>query len=154
VSELRVRPLGDAAVSVELGESLDPVTNARVRALDHDLARAPFDGFREAVPTHRSLLVLYEPGAIRHAGVEREVRARAARLTAALPTGRLHEMAAVYGGTDGPDLAPLAHEKGLAEGELVRASPTSGSCPSPSRRHASRRRGSACPPARSASPAG
>lgn len=120
MSEPQVRPLGDAAVSVELGDSLDPATNARVRALDRDLARAPFDGFREAVPTHRSLLVLYDPGAIRYASVERDVRARAASLTTTLPPGRLHEIAAVYGGADGPDLAPLARGKGIVESELAR----------------------------------
>jgi len=119
VSDPRVRPLGDAAVSLELGDSLDPVTNARVRALDRELARDPFDGFREAVPTHRSLLVLYDPAAIRYAAVERDLRARAAQATTTLPPGRLHEMPAVYGGADGPDLASLARGKELAEGDLV-----------------------------------
>ena len=46
----RVLPLGDAAVTLELGDSLDEATNERVRAVDADLARAPFDGFRESVP--------------------------------------------------------------------------------------------------------
>jgi antagonist of KipI len=120
VSELRIRPLGDAAVTVELGDSLDPATNARVRALDHVLGRAPFDGFREAVPTHRSLLVLYDPNALRFASVERDLRTRAAQLTTTLPPGRLREIAAVYGGADGPDLAALAREKGTTESELAR----------------------------------
>ena len=50
----RVLPVGDAALTVELGDRLDPETNARVRTLDRDLAATPFDGFRESVPTHRS----------------------------------------------------------------------------------------------------
>jgi antagonist of KipI len=119
VSWPRVLPLGDAALSVELGDSLDPAINARVRALDRELAVAPFDGFREAVPTHRSLLVLYDPLALRFAAVEKELRARAGRLTAPASPGRLHQVPAVYGGAHGPDLAALARERGIGEGELA-----------------------------------
>jgi allophanate hydrolase subunit 1 len=67
----RVLPLGDAAATVELGDRLDSVTNARVQALDRDLVRAPFDGLHETVPTHRSLLVLYDPRAAAFAAVRR-----------------------------------------------------------------------------------
>jgi len=61
----RVRPVGDAALTVELGDALSPATNARVLSLDRDLALAPFEGFREAVPSHRALLVLFDPRAAR-----------------------------------------------------------------------------------------
>ena len=42
----RVLPVGDAALSVELGDALSPATNARVLSLDRELALAPFEGFR------------------------------------------------------------------------------------------------------------
>ncbi len=115
----RVLPVGDAAVTVELGEALDPTTNARVRALDRDLARAPFDGFREAVPALRSLLVLYDPSAVRFGVVAGSLLGRAARRVAPPDPGRRHEVRVVYGGESGPDLAPLAREHGLSEAELV-----------------------------------
>lgn len=115
----RVLPLGDAAVTVELGATLDPETNARVRALDRALARAPFDGYREAVPTHRSLLVLYEPAAIAFAEVREDLLARAARAGDEPPPGRRHALPAVYGGEEGPDLALLARAHGLSEAEAA-----------------------------------
>ncbi len=115
----RVLPLGDAAVTVELGDRLDAETNALVRALDRNLAAAPFDGLRESVPTHRSLLVLHEPG-LRFAALARELLGRVGRPGPAPPPGRRHEVPTVYGGEQGPDLAPLAHALGLAEHELVR----------------------------------
>jgi antagonist of KipI len=115
----RAQPVGDAAATVELGESLDPATNARVRALDHDLARSPFDGFREAVPGLRSLLVLYDPAVVRFAAVARDLLARAARPARPSPPARVHEVPTVYGGEDGPDLAPLARERGLTEADLA-----------------------------------
>jgi allophanate hydrolase subunit 1 len=57
----RVRPVGDAAVTVEFGEAIDPRLNAAVRALDHLLADRPLAGVVETVPTYRSLLVGYDP---------------------------------------------------------------------------------------------
>jgi KipI family sensor histidine kinase inhibitor len=116
----RALPVGDAALSLELGDGLDARTSARVRALDLALARAPFDGFRESVPTHRSLLVLYDATVARFSSVARTLLSLAASPALPPPPGRLHEIPVVYGGDDGPDLGPLAAERGLAPGDVVR----------------------------------
>ena len=116
----RALPVGDAALTLELGDALDARTSARVRALDQALARAPFEGFRESVPTHRSLLVLYDATVARYSSVARVLLSLAAREAAPPPPGRLHEVPVVYGGEDGPDLAPLAAERGLSEPAAVR----------------------------------
>jgi KipI family sensor histidine kinase inhibitor len=115
----RVLPLGDAAVTLELGDSLDPATNARVRDVDRDLARAPFDGFRESVPTHRSLLVIHEPG-LPFSIVTRDLLGRVGQPGPAPAPPRLHEVPTVYGGEHGADLAPLARRLGLTEQDVVR----------------------------------
>ncbi len=116
----RALPVGDAALALELGDTLDPRTSARVRALDLALARAPFDGFRESVPTHRSLLVLYDATVARFSSVARVLLSLAASPASPPPPGRLHEVPVAYGGDDGPDLAPLAAARGLTELEAVR----------------------------------
>jgi KipI family sensor histidine kinase inhibitor len=120
LSDPRILPLGSAGFSVELGSGLDEATNARVRALDRALALRPFPGFVEAVPTLRSLLVLYDERAGRPAQVARELLGRLAVESAPLVPGRLHEIPTLYGGEAGPDLEALARERGLAEQELVR----------------------------------
>ena len=106
-------------MTLELGDSLDEATNERVRAVDADLARAPFAGFRESVPTHRSLLVLHEPG-LPLALVARDLLGRVGRRVLQPRPPRLHELPTVYGGEHGPDLGPLARRLGLTEAELVR----------------------------------
>jgi antagonist of KipI len=116
----RVLPVGDAAASVELGDRLDAATNARVQALDRALALRPFEGFCEAVPTLRSLLVRHDPAVIAPLAVARELLARVAGLAATPAPGRLHEVPTVYGGDDGPDLPALARARGRSEAELVR----------------------------------
>lgn len=120
MSAPRILPLGDAGFSVELGDTLDAATNARVRALDRALAERPFPGLVECVPTLRSLLVLYDARAARPRQVARDLAARLAGDTAPATPGRLHEIPTLYGGEAGPDLAPLARALGLAVAELVR----------------------------------
>jgi KipI family sensor histidine kinase inhibitor len=116
----RVLPVGDAAVTVELGDDLSLATNARVRALDRALRHEPLDGVVETVPTLRSLLVLYDPAVRRFETLAREVLGRVARAVVepALEP-RLHEVPTVYGGEDGPDLEAVASGQGLAPAALV-----------------------------------
>ncbi|MGA8171686.1 MAG: allophanate hydrolase subunit 1 [Methylocystis sp.] len=52
---------GEAALSVEFGEVVDPEINARVLALDAALREAKVKGIQELVPTYRALMVHYEP---------------------------------------------------------------------------------------------
>jgi inhibitor of KinA len=52
---------GEAALSVEFGDSVDPEINARVLALDAALAARAPEGVSECAPTYRSLMVHYEP---------------------------------------------------------------------------------------------
>ncbi|HSD28437.1 MAG TPA: 5-oxoprolinase subunit PxpB, partial [Vicinamibacteria bacterium] len=87
---------------------------------DQDLAARPFAGFREAVPTHRSLLVLFDAAVARFSSVARILLSLAASPAPPPPPGRLHEVPVAYGGEDGPDLGPLAARLGLSEPEAVR----------------------------------
>src|SRR5262249_49322593 len=93
----RVLAVGDAAVTVELGSTIDADPARRVRALDSALRREPFGGFREAVPTYRSLLVMYDPAHIRFADVRALLLARAAAPETPEEPGRLHRVPVVYG---------------------------------------------------------
>jgi KipI family sensor histidine kinase inhibitor len=52
---------GEAALSVEFGDRVDPAINARVLTLDARLRAAPPQGLRETTPTYRALLLRYEP---------------------------------------------------------------------------------------------
>lgn len=52
---------GEAALTVEFGDAVDPAINARVLALDEALRAAAPAGVRETTPTYRSLMVTYEP---------------------------------------------------------------------------------------------
>ncbi|MBI3274393.1 MAG: allophanate hydrolase subunit 1 [Methylocystis sp.] len=52
---------GEAALTVEFGDSVDPAINARVLALDAALRQSAPPGVLETVPTYRSLMIHYDP---------------------------------------------------------------------------------------------
>jgi KipI family sensor histidine kinase inhibitor len=116
---LRLRPVGDTALCAELGDRIDPVVNGRVRALDRALQERPFPGFLESVPTHRSLLVCFEPGRASVEDAAAAVRELEARTAAREEPSRLHEIAVRYGGEDGPDLEAVAARAGLTPEGVV-----------------------------------
>ena len=60
-SEPRYLDAGEAALSVEFGDSVDPAIHARVMALDAALRAAAIEGIEETVPTYRALMIFYEP---------------------------------------------------------------------------------------------
>jgi inhibitor of KinA len=60
-SEPRFLDAGEAALVVQFGETVDPVINDRVLALDAALRADPPAGAREFVPTYRSLMIHYDP---------------------------------------------------------------------------------------------
>jgi KipI family sensor histidine kinase inhibitor len=115
----RTLPVGDAALTVELGDTIDPGLNARVRALDRRLRADPFPGLREALPSYRSLLVVYDPAVLSFAAACVAVLERAGDLEAGDEAGALHRIPVCYGGDDGPDLAEVAGARGLTPERLV-----------------------------------
>ena len=112
-----LRNAGEAAFSVEFGNEISVELNERATAFAGLLDREPFDGFREAIPTFRSVLVFHDPAAdpdaIRsHAlGLAR----RAGREPEAPP--RRLEIPCVY---DGEDLPEVAAQVGVSVEELIR----------------------------------
>ncbi len=116
----RVLPVGDLAVTVEFGDAIDPALNAKVRALDQALVEAQPPWLVEAVPTYRSLLVLYHPDLLGFSRLRATLLDLSGRPGGAVPAGRLRRIPTRYGAEDGPDLALVARSLGLTESEVVR----------------------------------
>jgi KipI family sensor histidine kinase inhibitor len=113
----RVLPVGDAALTVELGGEIDPEVNARVRALDRALRERPFPGYLECVPTYRSLLVLYDKRLASFSDLRATLLARLVTAEAApAAVGTTHVVPTVY---DGPDLEAVACAARLGREALI-----------------------------------
>jgi KipI family sensor histidine kinase inhibitor len=117
-----VRPLGDAAVLVELGSEVDLEVNRRVRALAERVAAATAGapGWGAPIPGAASLLVPVdplEPGAVAAAARLGAIVAEAAAepVTAAATRDADVEIIEVPTRYDGPDLDAVAEMTGLTQ---------------------------------------
>lgn len=117
---LRILPCGDAALTVEFGETVDPYLNALVLGLDEALGEASIAGVHETIPTYRSLYVTYDPESVSFAALSEALRDLVARTGPKPPSPRRWLVPVSYGGEFGFDLEEVAKGKGLTPDEVVR----------------------------------
>ncbi len=119
----RILPVGDAAVLVEFGDSIEPEINDRVYSFAASVTAAEIEGVEDLVPTYRSLLVQYD----HHQTKYEDVAARLSELTkiaegpadtADRETVFVH-IPVAYGGEYGPDLEDVAEHNGLTVHEVI-----------------------------------
>jgi KipI family sensor histidine kinase inhibitor len=120
---VRVVPFGERALLVELGEGIDPETNARVQRLFSRLmeTRATTPGLGVAVPAYASLMVPFDPDVLDAHEAAQRLQVLAAGIGAG-PTADERpptEVPVHYGDSDGPDLAEVAERTGLSTDEVV-----------------------------------
>jgi inhibitor of KinA len=126
----RLLPAGDSGLLVRFEQEISPARFAEVMAALAALdARRP-PGVLDVVPAFASLLVLYDPLAIRWGEVRAYVEAALEAALAAAggsgasaptsgPAARRVEIPVLYHPDVAPDLLPLAAEKGLSPEALV-----------------------------------
>ena len=121
MADSRIRPLGDTALRIELGEGIDPEVNRRVRAACASLERAALPGVVEWVPSYAAVTVYYQPHVVRFRDLCRAVETAIASGTErAVPDGRLVTLPVLYGGEQGPDIGFVAQHHQLSVDDVIR----------------------------------
>lgn len=115
----RILPSGDAAVTVDFGRNIDPLTNRRVLALDRLLAAETIEGVRETIPTYRSLLVHYDPVVIGFTPLARELLRLAELPAPEEQNTRRWRVPVTYGGEYGIDLDEVARFHNISTDEVI-----------------------------------
>jgi len=120
--------LGDRAVTITLGTSIDEVTRRRVQSLCAALDAKPVPGIIEYVPAFASLTVHYDPVRVPPtSGGTSPYESFCALLTdalqrtrpASIPTPRTVTIPVAYGGEFGPDLEDVARHAGISADEVI-----------------------------------
>jgi inhibitor of KinA len=125
---VRFAPLGDRAVMITLGATIDEATHRLVRSASARIDRRPPSGFVDQVPAFTSIAVHYDPLVAAQGTSETPYARVVGELTAALdgltaeklPPARVVEIPVCYGGALGPDLEDVASAHAMTADEVVR----------------------------------
>jgi inhibitor of KinA len=112
----RMHALGDAAVTIEFGQTIGREVSDLVLAARTAIVAAGIPGVREYVPTFRSLTVHFDPAAIGFADLTARIGGLDLSDMANAAPGQIWTVPVVY---DGPDLAALAQAAGLSAAEAA-----------------------------------
>ncbi len=116
-----LKPLGDSALLVELGDKIDSAVNQRVHALNALLQANSIAGIIETVPAYCTLLIHYDPLLLTFDQVILWVRDKLTQVDDSLNRKpRQLEVPTRYGGASGPDLEAVAVSKGISAADVVR----------------------------------
>lgn len=124
-----IEPFGERAFLVVLGAGIDPAVNQRAHRLAAALRedRASGGPWEVPVPAYASVLVGFDPGAVRPARARRRLEGLVEQVerieqeeaeVAGGPAPTV-ELPTRYGGPDGPDLPFVAERLGLSEGAVI-----------------------------------
>jgi allophanate hydrolase subunit 1 len=109
--ESRIVELGDAALTLEFGDRIDPALHAQVMAARNTLPDLP--GITDVVPTYRSLTVHFDPLRLPHDELIASLKKLAeAPLQKSALVGRRWEIPVCFGSEHGADLASVAKATG------------------------------------------
>ena len=116
----RFLPVGDAALTVEFGNTITPEVNQAVTALDLALAGAELDGIIETVPSYRSLLICYDPLEISFQRLVAELRSLLPRGSGARVAGSaVWNVPVIYDPPYAEDLTEVAQRLALTEEDVI-----------------------------------
>lgn len=117
----RIVALGEAALTLVLGDRIAPATHHRVMAAR--AALPALDSVDDIVPSYCTLTVHFDPARLDPARLRAALHAAAwASLgNAPVAAGRLWEIPVQFGGEHGPDLEPVAQALGRSADDVVQA---------------------------------
>lgn len=128
--EINIKPLGDSALIVQLGEGIDPEIHERVKYTSKLLSDNPFDGFIEIVPAYNNLTVYYDPYIV-HSTQKGTLTAFKKVCNYLMPLVQHFEIdkterprkisiPVCYGGEFGPDIENVAEYHNMTTEEVIR----------------------------------
>src|ERR1700730_1695173 len=108
--QVRLHPLGEAALLAELGTRLDTALNTRAIALAAALKKRR--DVRQAIAGYASVTGHFDPNQATHDSLAAAIKRLAAKRPPMEEPGRLHRIPVTY---DGPDLADVAERLDLSQ---------------------------------------
>lgn len=117
----RILPLGDAALTVELGCAIDPALNARVIAFAETLEAQGWEEVLDIVPTYCSVTLHIDPRRMDLDTIMDRIRSLSVPAPSEPPPSSNDvTIPVLYGGAGGPDIEDLAAFANTSVDEVIR----------------------------------
>lgn len=120
--DYRILPVGDSALTIIFGDSIDPKISQMVRSARKYLAGKRIEGVVEYVQTYTTLMVHYQPVMIRYDELKDRIVSELTGMDAS--EERIQKKTIVipvcYGGEFGPDLETVCTHAGLSRQEVIK----------------------------------
>ncbi len=114
------RIAGDQGLLVEYGDEIDFEVNTKVRTMAIMIKQNTPKGVIEAIPTYRSLLLVYDPSITNLAELQKELQKLEERLEEIqIPPPDTVVIPVCYGGEFGPDIEFVAETHDLSVKEVI-----------------------------------
>ncbi|MBT2679668.1 5-oxoprolinase subunit PxpB [Bacillus sp. ISL-35] len=115
-----ILPLGDSAVRVSFGDTIDEKINRQINAFLKKLEQARVEGIIECVPAYTTLTIYYEPDVIFYDSLINQLKMiHLSPGTSRQDRQLVYEIPVCYGGEYGEDLRYVAEYHGLGEQEVI-----------------------------------
>lgn len=122
-------PLGDSAITIQFGNSINESLNQKVFQLFHHLKKSNLTGVRDFIPAYSSLSIIYDPVALRdlfkgydsvYEGMRHRLEEMLSQSFEQVETqSRIMRIPVCYGGEHGYDLDALATATNLKSAEVI-----------------------------------
>ncbi len=113
-----LKPLGDSALLITLGDEINLSVNQRVHAL---VALLDLPGILETVPSYATLLIHYDPLTLTYSQLADWLRPRLDSVdSASTRAPRRIDVPTIYGGASGADLEAVAASRALSTADVIR----------------------------------
>lgn len=121
LDKVQFYPLGDSAVTVVLGETIQESTHQRVRQLVLALEAGPLPGVVDCVPAFTSVTVHYDAVCTSYTDIVEQLQSLLLGLSEQpLCSSNVVIIPVCYGGVYGPDLSFVADHNGITQEDVVR----------------------------------
>jgi|SRR5690349_13107823 len=117
--DFRILSLGDAALTIEFGQEIDPAVNTRVIAFAETVRAQAWEGVLDVVPTFRSVTIHVDPLCVDLDTLTNWLLQLPKTAHHGMPSGKQHRIPVLYGGEGGPDLHDVAAFAKLSAADVI-----------------------------------
>lgn len=121
MEQFKILICGDSAITVEFGDTIDPIIYGKVSSLNDYISSEKIHGIIETIPTYRSLMVQYDPLLLSYDEIVKKVNFALDNLKETPQKSRkIYTIPVCFEGDFAPDLAYVAKYHNTTADQIIK----------------------------------